>query len=137
MAGNLKWNLITGLIGFGGTLALSMPHNILKTAFIQSLYSFIFLFLITFLARWLLGLVAQSAQTPESAAEAVTRELEREEEIRGTRIDLATPEDDSPMLPQAAMDTGFTPLNPPKLSTDMGEHRTEDAVKALRQMTDE
>ncbi|MNN85874.1 hypothetical protein D3C81_2032080 [compost metagenome] len=88
------------------------------------------------MARWLLGLIAQSAQTPESAAEAVTRELEREEEVRGTRIDLATPEDDSPVLPQAETDTGFTPLNPPKLSTDFGEHRTEDAVKALRQMTD-
>ncbi|MFM9327089.1 hypothetical protein [Paenibacillus mesotrionivorans] len=136
MAGNMKWNLVTGLIGFAGTLALSMPQNILKTAFIQSLYSFIFLFLITFLARWLLGLIAQSAHTPESAAEAVSRELEREEEVRGTRIDLATPEDDSPVLPQAETDTGFTPLNPPKLSTDFGEHRTEDAVKALRQMTD-
>lgn len=137
MAGNLKWNLVTGLIGFGGTLALSMPHNILKTAFIQSLYSFIFLFLITFLARWLLGLIAQSAHTPESAAEAVTRELEREEETRGTRIDLATPDDQAAILPHAEVDTGFTPLNPPKLSTDLGEQRTEDVVKAIRHMTDE
>lgn len=134
MAGNVKWNLMTGLIGFAGTLALSMPHNLLKTAFIQSLYSFIFLFLITFLARWLLGLVTQSAQTPDSAAEAVSRELEREEEIRGTRIDLATP-DDAPVLYQAEADTGFAPLNPPKLSTDLGE-RPEDVVKAIRQMTD-
>ncbi|MNC56894.1 hypothetical protein D3C75_1065180 [compost metagenome] len=135
MAGNFKWNLVTGLIGFAGTLALSMPHNIWKTAFIQSLYSFIFLFLITFLARWLLGLIAQSAQSPDSAAEAVNRELEREEETRGMTIDLATP-DDSPMMPQAEGDTGFMPLNPPKLSTDMGEHSTEDVVKAIRQMTD-
>ncbi|RAV03535.1 hypothetical protein [Paenibacillus sp. YN15] len=135
MAGNVKWNLVTGLIGFAGTLALSMPHNILKTAFIQSLYSFIFLFLITFLARWLLGLVAQSAQTPDSAAEAVSRELAREEDIRGTMIDLATP-DDAPVLSQTEADTGFAPLNPPKLSTDLGERQVADAVKALRQMTD-
>lgn len=136
MAGNLKWNLVTGLIGFAGTLALSMPHNILKTAFIQSLYSFIFLFLITFLARWLLGLIAQSAHTPHAEAEAISRELERQEETKGLKIDLATP-DDSAILPQAEADSGFMPLNPPKLSTDFGERQTADAVKAIRQMTDE
>lgn len=136
MAGNLKWNLITGLIGFAGTLALSMQQNIIKTAFVQSLYSFVFLFLITFLARWFLGLIVQSSQMPPGLAEELTKELDKEEATRGLNVDLATP-DDTFLNAGAEEQSGFAPLNPPKLSTALGERKPEDAVRALRQMTDE
>lgn len=143
MIGTYKWNLITGLVGFLGTLAISMPRNIPKTAFIQSGYSFAFLFAFTFIVRWVLGVALHQ---PQSAGDADLVDGESDD-AKGLHIDLATPEDvpqaaltasqPSADAPAAAEETeGFTPLNPPKLSSKLGQE-PEELARALRHMTTE
>ena len=134
MIGTFRWNLATGIVGFLGTLLISMPHNILKTALTQSCYSFVFLFLFTFVVRWLLGTVLRSNGVSE---EALASAAELNSAPKGQTIDLATPDDGSfPGMAPAAEDGGFSPLNPPKLTTKM-DHHPEELVKAFRQMTEE
>lgn len=134
MIGTFRWNLVTGLVGFLGTLAVSLPHNIMKTALVHSCYSFVFLFIFTFILRWALGLVLHSSRkTGAEGPEA------REDEfmIKGQTIDLATPEDGNG-AGQAASgeDDAFAPLNPPKLSTKI-DTNPEELVKAIRHMSEE
>jgi hypothetical protein len=134
MIGNFRWNLATGLVGFLGTLAVSLPRNIIKTALVQSCYSFVFLFIFTFVVRWVLGLALHSGRNPGKEglgghdAELMTK---------GQTIDLATPEDGA-VSTQA--DSGeediFAPLNPPKLSTKIDKN-PEELVKAIRHMSEE
>jgi hypothetical protein len=133
MSGTIRWNLITGLVGFLGTLLVSMPQNIFKTALIQSCYSFAFLFLFTFVVRWVLGLMlAASSSEGPTLPQATEQEL-----AKGQTIDLATPSED--LLSAAdvpAEEELFAPLNPPKLSTKV-DQSPEELAQALRHMSEE
>lgn len=138
MIGTYRWNLITGLIGFLGTLAISMPRNIPKTALVQSGYSFALLFVFTYIIRWVLGMVIHSTAAAEPLPEE-SLEPEQEQELahKGQSIDLATPDDQAyPDVPQPEEEEAFVPLAPPKLSTKL-EQDPERLAKALRQMSEE
>lgn len=147
MIGSYRWNLFAGGIGLIGTLFVSLPNNIWETALIQSLYSFLSLFLLTFVIRWVFGFLIRTSNTGSS--KSGIKHGQETGSPRGRTIDLSTPADGDPNLPEVEQQQGtgtsgaptdedslFTPLNPPKLSTKL-EQDPEELVRALRRMTDE
>lgn len=132
MIGTFRWNLVSGMIGFIGTLFVSLPNNIMKTAFIQSCYSFAFLFFFAFVIRWVLGILIHSSGV---GPQVPHQQSDQDNLQRGQSIDLATPNEDSLSI-DSVEDSLFAPLNPPKLSTKLDQD-PEELVKALRRMTDE
>jgi hypothetical protein len=136
MIGSFRWNLFAGAIGLIGTFLMSISQNVLNTALIKSVYSFIFLFIFTFVIRWILGiLVSASGVNP---GRDVPKE-EFAESHKGRSIDYSTPEDDPINSKDHATEDdqlGFSPLNPPKLTTKLDQD-PEEIVKALRRMTEE
>jgi hypothetical protein len=147
MIGSYRWNLFAGGIGLVGTLIISLPNNIWETALIQSLYSFLSLFLLTFIIRWVFGFLIRTSNAGSLKAGAVHHQ--ESDSPRGRTIDLSTPADGEPILPRVEQQQGtgtyaasmdedsvFTPLNPPKLSTKL-EQDPEELVRALRRMTEE
>lgn len=138
MIGSFRWNLLAGLIGFCGTMLISLPKNVWKTALVQSAYSFLFLFIFLFAVRWVLGFMIQ-ASNASAPAHAVPGDTKEEAFRKGQSIDLSTPDEGVyPQDPAAAPaeDSGFAPLNPPKLTTKL-DANPEDLVKALRHMSEE
>ena len=134
MAGTFRWNIVVGLIGFAVNLMISLPNNVMKTAFIQSGYSFIFLFLFTFLVRWLIGMILHSVEAPQVPDLQDTPSGP----TVGRTIDLATPDEDAGMAAvgdSEQAEEGFAPLRPPKLSTKI-EQSPEELAQILRQMTE-
>ncbi|MDF2924699.1 MAG: hypothetical protein K0R57_3613 [Paenibacillaceae bacterium] len=133
MFGTFRWNLAIGLIGFVATLILSAPQNIMKTALMQSGYSFLFLFLFTYLLRWLLGTIIH---TSDAGSETPSPDSFEEPGTKGQTIDLATPDEKpAPVLASSPEEAAFAPLNPPKLSTKLGQD-PEEMASALRRMTE-
>lgn len=148
MIGSYRWNLFAGGIGLVGTLLISLPNNIWETALIQSLYSFLSLFLLTFIIRWVFGFLIRTSNSG-SFKPGVTFDQETDSP-RGQTIDLSTPADGEVILPRVDQQQGtgtnpanldedsvFTPLNPPKLSTKLEQQDPEELVRALRRMTEE
>lgn len=134
MIGTFRWNLFAGTVGLIGTFLMSISRNVLGTALIQSFYSFIFLFLFTFLIRWILGILVH---TSSAQASMPLHKGEQSDSHIGKSIDYSTP--DASPLPLAGSeeeDSGFAPLNPPKLTTKVDQD-PEELVKALRRMTEE
>ncbi|MCS7461871.1 hypothetical protein N0M98_17175 [Paenibacillus doosanensis] len=142
MIGTIRWNFIIGLISLVITFGCSIVHNIWLTSFIRSVYSFIIVFAIVFLFRWVLGTVAGFNQlaSAESAPHA------SEEEGKGTALDLTTPDEEaslhqmlkgSPESNASAGDSSFEPLNPPKLSSRMNNAEPGEMAQAVRRMTEE
>lgn len=148
MIGSLRWNMGIGVIGFVGTFLISAPKNVMKTVLIQSSYSFISLFLLAFVLRWLLGLLIQSSGVSLDPAE---KDMDDMLMVKGQTIDLSTPDDsysksnsstgsskryltDKELSPEDQ--TEFAPLKPPKLTTKQ-DIRSEELAKALRHLKDE
>ncbi|SFL45816.1 hypothetical protein SAMN03159341_106160 [Paenibacillus sp. 1_12] len=137
MIGTIRWNLLLGAISFVVTLSTSLINNIWSTALIRSCYSFVLLFLLVFLVRWILGSFA--------GIHKITEIDEAADDNKGTALDMTTPDEDE-SLNQLLKDSrdshshegenGFAPLNPPKLSRKVNME-TGDMVQALRQMSDE
>jgi energy-coupling factor transporter transmembrane protein EcfT len=140
--GSIRWNFIVGGLSFVITFIISIFNNIWLTTLLRSFYSFIILFAIVFLCRWVLGTIAGFNQL------AVTEALHHEpaEEHKGTTLDMSTPDEDAALhqMLKGSHDNkasgggaaDFAPLNPPKLSTkpnlDAGE-----LAQAVRHMTEE
>ncbi|MCP3772823.1 hypothetical protein NLX71_05740 [Paenibacillus sp. MZ04-78.2] len=138
MIGSIRWNFIVGAAAFVITFALSITDNIWLTTLIRSFYSFVLMFVIVFLFRWLLGTVAgfAGASIPEHS--------EEEDELKGTAINVVTPDQDAELHqmlkpspgPKDAADTDFSPLNPPKLSTKI-QGSPDELAQAVRRMSEE
>ncbi|OXM84692.1 hypothetical protein [Paenibacillus rigui] len=141
MMGTIRWNFVIGLVSLVITFMSSITHNIWMTTILRSVYSFIILFLLTFLFRWVLGTMAgfnKLAGTDEQQ-EAADKE-------KGTALDLSTPDEEAALHqmlkdsldPNAnAVDPGFSPLNPPKLSTKGNSMEPGEMAQAVRRMTEE
>jgi hypothetical protein len=134
MMGTISLNLIIGAISFVITFIVSSFTNIWMTTLIRSCYSFIILFLLVFLFRWVLGTFAGLDKTTN-----VT------DENKGTALDLTTPDEDAALnqmlkdsLDPNATETepGFAPLNPPKLSSKVNME-SEELAQALRHISEE
>jgi energy-coupling factor transporter transmembrane protein EcfT len=140
MMGTIRINFIVGTVAFILTFALSIGSNIWVTTLLRSLYSFVIIFLIVFLCRYVLGTVAGLNRMP------ATNEQQPDEQHKGTAFDAVTPDEDEVLRqmlkgseePKTAEqeDVVFAPLNPPKLSTK-GNLEAEQLAQALRRMSEE
>lgn len=136
MIGTFRWNLLAGTVGFIGTLLASFHSNVWSTVLIHSIYSFLILFLFTFVVRWVLNVLILSSGT---GSRPILESHESDGIRKGQSIDLSTPDDVG--LPLNG-DSGqgdqmeFTPLNPPKLTTKL-DNNPQELANALRRMTDE
>ncbi|MBE1446426.1 hypothetical protein [Paenibacillus sp. OAS669] len=141
MIGTVRWNLIIGLISLVITFISSISTNIWTTSLLRSVYSFAIVFIVIFLFRWILGTIAGLNQLNTDLKDGVS-----DEEGKGAALDLQTPEDDASihqMLkdsldPKASsMDSGFAPLNPPKLSSKTNSMEPGEMAQAVRRMAEE
>ncbi|WP_028550448.1 hypothetical protein [Paenibacillus sp. UNC451MF] len=141
MIGTIRWNVMLGLISLVITFLSSISTNVWMTSLLRSVYSFFIVFFLVFLFRWILGTIAglnQLQTEPKNTA--------LEDESKGTAFDVQTPDDEASihqMLkdsldPKApAMDSGFAPLNPPKLSSKTNSMEPGEMAQAVRRMTEE
>jgi hypothetical protein len=141
MTGTVRWNVYGGAAAFVLTLLFSVAHNTFATTLLHSLYSFLVVFALLFLFRFLLSLILSGSSWDSGEAE---EQKDDAAPTAGTNVDLATPDDDSlnDMLRAnltAAQDddgTGFAPLKPPKLISQT-ELDPEELANALRRMSEE
>ncbi|GAA4871751.1 hypothetical protein GCM10023310_59220 [Paenibacillus vulneris] len=141
MIGTVRWNLIIGLISLVITFISSISTNIWTTSLLRSVYSFAIVFIVIFLFRWILGTIAGLNQLNTDLKDGVS-----DEEGKGAALDLQTPEDDASLHqmlkdsldPKApSMDSGFAPLNPPKLSSKTNSMEPGEMAQAVRRMAEE
>ncbi|MFC0214362.1 hypothetical protein ACFFK0_18175 [Paenibacillus chartarius] len=145
MTGTIRWNLYGGAVAFVLTFIASITRNIFVTTLLNSFYSFVLVFAIIFLFRFVLHLILNGpgtsvyAESPEAAEAA-------EDAGTGSNINLATPDDHSLndlLKPKASHsdgfgdDAGFAPLKPPKLVSQAPELNPEELANALRRMSEE
>ncbi|TCZ79984.1 hypothetical protein E0485_03745 [Paenibacillus albiflavus] len=133
MIGTLLWNIIGGGIAFVGTFLLSIQSNLLTTSLLRGLYSFIIMFVLIFVARWVIAILllpspASKVQSAEGASQ------EEEQSHVGQRFDMVTPEDEP--ASSGGSEGGFTPLSPPKLETKP-DPTPESVVQAIRHLSEE
>jgi energy-coupling factor transporter transmembrane protein EcfT len=137
MMGTIRLNFIIAAISFIVTFIVSSLTNIWLTTLIRSCYSFIILFIVVFLLRWVLGTFAGFNNIAVNDNEL--------DENKGTALDVTTPDEDAalnqmlkdaldPNSPEA--EPGFTPLNPPKLSSKVNLE-PDELAQALRHMSEE
>ena len=140
MIGTIRWNALIGGLGAAATFISSYSNNILTTTLLRTLYSFVILFALVFVFRWVLGTVIGGSNPLRDHAGP-----QPEDAIRGQRIDFTTPdepsglsgESDSPARDNREQDeSGFSPLNPPKLAT-RNKVDSEEMVKALRHLSED
>ncbi|CAG7623750.1 hypothetical protein ACFQI7_04210 [Paenibacillus allorhizosphaerae] len=139
MIGSIRWNFIVGGIAFFLTFLLSIGSNIWLTTFLRSLYSFLFLFVLVFGFRYLLGTFAGLNGLSVLDTEPA------DEEGKGTSVDALTPDEEEELhllLKQSMNSNGspqsmeFSPLNPPKLSTKV-DAGPEELAQAVRRMSED
>lgn len=134
MRGTIRWNAALGLIGFTATFLFSIARNPIVTTCVRGVYSFVVLFVIGFVFRWILGIILSDAAPQHQHVETAGL---------GKQVDLSTPEEDESIYailrepsnsePKASQ---FQPLQLPQLVTHL-EPKTEQAVKAIRHLTEE
>lgn len=133
--GSLRINLWSGVVGSILTFVLSVGSNLLTTSLIRGLIAFVFWFLLAFVLRWTLGVVARP-----DLGNAQSRASSQVDGV-GKNLDLTTPDENEnlndllkPKPEQTDVgDNGFAPLNPPKL---VSNKNPEELAKAVRHLTD-
>ncbi|KOS03984.1 MULTISPECIES: hypothetical protein [Paenibacillus] len=133
--GSLRINLWSGVVGFILTFVLSVGSNLLTTSLIRGLIAFVFWFLLAFVLRWTLGVVARP-----DLGNAQSRASSQVDGVGGN-LDLTTPDENenlNELLKPKPEQTdegknGFAPLNPPKLVSNKDP---EELAKAVRHLTD-
>ncbi|NEU25360.1 hypothetical protein [Paenibacillus ottowii] len=133
--GSLRINLWSGVVGFILTFVLSVGSNLLTTSLIRGLIAFVFWFLLAFVLRWTLGVVARP-----DLGNAQDRASSQVDGVGGN-LDLTTPDENenlNELLKPKPEQTdegnnGFAPLKPPKLVSNKDP---EELAKAVRHLTD-
>jgi hypothetical protein len=137
MIGSIRWNFIVAAVSFSITFITSSLNNIWSTTLIRSCYSFLLLFVIVFLFRWVLGTFAGLDKIAEVDS--------MQDENKGNALDLSTPDEEESLNQMLKESMGpnthegeprFAPLKPPKL-TSKANIETGDMVQALRHMSEE
>jgi hypothetical protein len=145
MIGTIRINLIVSMIAGIFTFLLSVGNNLFLTTCLRSLYSFVFLFILTYAFRFLLAVFGGTDFFTPLASEQ--SESDSDEDHLGSQLDLATPDDDEAtrqMLrnnmdnPGQTLDDDlpFSPLTPPKLITK-NNLDPEQLAGALRRMSED
>lgn len=132
MIGTILWNVIGGLVAFVGTFLLSIQTNLFITSFLRGLYSFVIMFVLLFVARWVIGLLLHT-KNPVTDVQA-SKEIHKETEQShvGKHFDLVTPDEDTNA--SSVIESDFSPLNPPKLETKT-ESDPERLAQAVRHLS--
>ncbi|OAB45090.1 hypothetical protein PBAT_14215 [Paenibacillus antarcticus] len=134
---NMRFNLLIAAFGFILTFITSSLNNLYMTSLIRSLLAFVIWFVLAFVFRWVLGLMTSHADNELQRQ----IEVEQSNDQRGTRFDLTLPNDSEELndlltpRPESSVesDTGFTPLNLPKL---VSAQDPEQLAKAVRHLTE-
>jgi hypothetical protein len=141
MLGTIRWNFIVGGLSSLITFLFSIANNIWLTTLLRSIYSFLILFALVFMFRWVLGTVVglnKLASTDPHLQDSA-------DEHKGTALDMSTPDEEAALHqmlkgsldPDAAgVDASFAPLQPPKLSSNANLD-AEEMAQALRSLTEE
>lgn len=140
MPGKLRYYLLSGLIGFLITFAVSAGNNLFMTSFIRGLISFAVWFLLAFAASWMLGFLKEMPGDYVPGQEAGPAA----EEGKGGNLDLLTPDESEqlndllkPAPSVSEVEMQFAPLNPPKLVKTPDDKDPEELVKVVRHLTEE
>lgn len=140
MLGSLRWNFAMGASGLLLTFIASLGHNGLAISSIRALYAFVALFILCFLFRFILFLIAG----PPPVSEELTPE---ELEGLGGTVDISTQgyDDDLNELLKAQLDGGqrqqqetaeFRPLTPKKLVSAQNKD-PEELAQAIRHLAEQ
>lgn len=140
MIGTIRINFIVACAAFFITFLLSVGDNLFWTTCMRSIYSFLILFVLTFLFRWVLGIVIGPYH---SFIEEQQEQLSADPQV-GSQLDLVTPDEDETtrqMLkqntqPHQEAESLFSPLNPPKLATK-NHLDPEQLAGALRRLSED
>lgn len=131
MIGRLNWNVYIAVCGMVLTFLFSMHNNLLVTSLLRSIYVFVFLFLMGFALRFLLGTVVGLKALEELPAY-------KEDEGKGGHVDLSTPEEGGAPVQHGTRgipdEDAFKPLN---WNGEKEEADPEKVVRALRHLNDE
>ncbi|AOZ94245.1 hypothetical protein [Paenibacillus crassostreae] len=135
--GKLRINLMVGALGFVVTFLFTSINNLYMTSFIRALFAFAIWFILAVVFRWVI-VITTSTSHAEADEESA---LESTHDQRGTHFDLKLPMDSEEIndllkpKPESSNggDTGFTPLNPPKL---VSAQDPEQLAKAVRHLTE-
>lgn len=141
MAGNIRWNIAIGLCGMSMTFMFTFSNNVFSTTILRSLYSFIILFAMTYVFRWMMGAIAENKGLPDGKAdEGHSRE---EEPHKGNHVDISTPNEENSLqallkqnLQSSDEDAQFTALHPVKLVTK-DKLNPEELTQALRHLSED
>jgi len=148
MIGSMRWNLIFGIVaGLLSFMFALVNHNLLLTALIRGTISFVIMFVLTFLFRWLLALISLDGTSQTSLAEQHDGEL-------GASVDMMTPAEDLswPELgdtteatmapPTEQTEKSFQAFEPPRIvqkdpSSEMSVPDPNTVARALRRLTED
>lgn len=144
MIGTIRWNVYAGFLGFLLTFTLSVGGNFVIRALLHGLYSFLIVFTVVFVLRWLLGTVGGLKEVPplEAAADLGNG---GPDEATGQAFDQRTPDEEEhlndllkdqlkPPAGQAQEEGGsFVPLAPQKLKA-VSDAEAEELAQAMRHL---
>lgn len=143
MIGSLSWNFAVSIVAFALTFTFSLFDNVLLTTLIRSIYSFIILFTLMFVFRWLFGIILNYTEQ---------QHIEQEDDSsKGVHIDLTTPLEEETVSNLPVSSSGkdkeksskaptsdkeeFSPLTPPKLSK-LNQSDAAQLSDALRHLSE-
>lgn len=131
MIGTILWNVVGGGIAFAGTFLLSIQSNLLTTSLLRGFYSFIIMFVLIFVVRFVIGLLLMPPQNSKELTTEEEASYQDEQSHLGQKFDLVTPDEE--MNTSQALESNFAPLNPPKLETKIEPDpmRVAQAVRHL------
>jgi hypothetical protein len=127
--GSWRWNIYTALAGSLLIFLLSFTHNPITTVLMRIGLSFIVLFFITFVVRWMLGEVFLKTENSNHAS--VITSLSKESPVVGQKVDLSTPED---IFESGKPD--FSPLRPTRLVTKVTDQEAQRLAQSIRRMSE-
>lgn len=148
MKGTIRVNLIFALIGFIITFLFAVRTNLPVTSLIRGGLGALVWFLLAFPFRIVFGALEplpKENQGSGSSAPAVP-----DEDVRGSRLDMVTPDESDELNDLLKPDAdktrlteertgqanGFQPLNPPKLVSTQ-DNDPEELAKAVRHLTED
>lgn len=141
MFGNIRINFLAGIIGLIITFFVSFSSNLLSTSLFRAGAAFMIWFLLAFLLRLVMGSIL--ASSPDKGG---PDNLEEGQETKGAQLDVFAPNDDEALKDilnyaqaepheeqkkQSAVESGFEPLNPPKLVRTKDAEELAQAVRHL------
>jgi hypothetical protein len=130
MIGTILWNFVGAGIAFVGTFFLSIQSNLLTTSLLRGLYSFIIMFLLVFVVRFVIGLLLLPSQHSKEPTSDEASHHDEQSHL-GQRFDMVTPDEDQGT--SQALESNFAPLDPPKLETKI-EPDPMRAAQAVRHL---